>query len=80
MFGDSSRDVCSVAFRQVKHVSEGTDTTELAFFIGKKAGCTHEKSKSLTLPKFELKDALLATRPRQEVQCTISINNERCFM
>ena len=69
MFGYSSQDVFStVAYFLGKLVTEGINTTELAFVFGE---ARIDTMKCLAIPKLELQAPLLAFRLRQEVKCAI---------
>ena len=76
--GDNSQDVFSmVDFLRGKLVTNGTETTELAFILGK---ARVAPMRCVTIPKLVLQAALLASRLRQEVLHAVSLMFERCFM
>ena len=78
VFGDSSQDVFSaVAFLRVRVISNGRTETQVAFVFGKTRVAP---MKTLTIPKLELRAALLAARLKAEIQQALTVPVERTFM
>ena len=76
MFGDSSQDVfCAVAFLRARRVS--SHRTELAFVFGK---ARVAPMKALSIPKLELRAALLATRLKEEFLKDLTFKVTDIFM
>ena len=78
VFGDSSQDAFSaVAFLRGKLINDHGAVTKLASVFGK---ARFAPMKALTVPKMELKAALLAARLRDEVIRALSLTIDRTFI
>ena len=78
MFGDSSQEVVSaVAFLRAQVNTSSGPKTELAFLLGK---TRVEPMKVMTVPKLELKAALLASRLTQDICRVLTVQVCKVFM
>ena len=79
MFGDSSQDVFSAVgfLRAQVTCTSGEIITELAFVLGK---ARVAPMKVMTVPKLELKAALLAARLKSEICRALTVTVDKVFM